>query len=290
MQMADMQMQTGTVRKWTEKGYGFITPDGSDEDVFVHNTAFGGGSLAENEKVTFTVARDAAGKTRAENVQGQAIIPAPSGQAAMQKGGAALQKDMQLIGQSQVEGVVKEWHEDKGYGFIEPKGRGGSIFCHNTAFGGGQLTAGTIVTLNIVSDPRSGKPRAENVQVLETGGVQPAQPSAAGGGMMGGILGMAPGMPGGMPPGMPPGMGMPGMPGMQAQGSPEQQQHMMQLMMQMQMMQMMAAQQMQGQPGQPGGLMPQAGLAGAAGMQAAGMQAAGMPGLAQFGGMHGGAQ
>src|SRR5436309_15306983 len=50
-------MATGTV-KWfnDEKGYGFITPDEGDRDLFVHHTGINGSgfkTLQENSKVSY---------------------------------------------------------------------------------------------------------------------------------------------------------------------------------------------------------------------------------------------
>ena len=50
-------MATGTV-KWfnDDKGFGFITPDESGKDLFVHHSGIGGSgfkSLAEGAKVSF---------------------------------------------------------------------------------------------------------------------------------------------------------------------------------------------------------------------------------------------
>jgi len=58
-------MATGTVKWFNEKkGYGFIVPDGTDVDVFVHYSviqAEGYKTLAEGERVEFEMTQDAKG-------------------------------------------------------------------------------------------------------------------------------------------------------------------------------------------------------------------------------------
>jgi len=65
-------MKTGTV-KWfnTKKGYGFITPDDSKKDVFVHITKVneaGLKKLFEGQKVSYETYDDR-GRTAAGNIQ-----------------------------------------------------------------------------------------------------------------------------------------------------------------------------------------------------------------------------
>ena len=65
-------MAQGTV-KWfnSEKGFGFIAPDGDGPDVFVHYSAIateGYRSLDENQRVEFETAQGAKGP-QAENVR-----------------------------------------------------------------------------------------------------------------------------------------------------------------------------------------------------------------------------
>lgn len=66
-------MATGTV-KWfnTQKGYGFIAPDGGGSDVFVHISAVQRSGLAgldEGQKVSFELATDRrTGKTAADRL------------------------------------------------------------------------------------------------------------------------------------------------------------------------------------------------------------------------------
>ena len=65
-------MANGTV-KWfnTTKGYGFIAPEGSSKDVFVHISAVersGLTGLADNQKVTFDVEAGRDGRESAVNI------------------------------------------------------------------------------------------------------------------------------------------------------------------------------------------------------------------------------
>ncbi len=67
-------MTTGTV-KWfnSQKGYGFIEPDGGGNDVFVHISAVeraGMASLNDGQKIEFEVVADRrTGKSSADNLK-----------------------------------------------------------------------------------------------------------------------------------------------------------------------------------------------------------------------------
>jgi CspA family cold shock protein len=51
-------MATGTVKFFNDaKGFGFITPDEGQKDIFVHSSEVQDGTLSENDKVEFEVGK-----------------------------------------------------------------------------------------------------------------------------------------------------------------------------------------------------------------------------------------
>jgi CspA family cold shock protein len=66
-------MITGTVKFFnSDKGYGFIAPEGGGNDAFVHISAVqaaGLQTLDRDQRVTFELETDRRGKTSAVNIQ-----------------------------------------------------------------------------------------------------------------------------------------------------------------------------------------------------------------------------
>jgi CspA family cold shock protein len=71
----DHTMTQGTIKTIRDdKGFGFIKPDDSNQDVFFHSSAVDGGGfdqLREGDRVEFTMGTDPRnpGRSRAENVR-----------------------------------------------------------------------------------------------------------------------------------------------------------------------------------------------------------------------------
>ncbi len=66
-------MPIGTVKFFnTDKGFGFIAPDGSGNDAFVHISAVekaGMTTLSKDQRLSYELENDARGKTSAVNLQ-----------------------------------------------------------------------------------------------------------------------------------------------------------------------------------------------------------------------------
>lgn len=66
-------MPTGKVKFFnTQKGFGFIAPEGGGNDAFVHVSAVeraGLSSLAQDQRVTYELETDQRGRTSAVNLQ-----------------------------------------------------------------------------------------------------------------------------------------------------------------------------------------------------------------------------
>ncbi|MFQ6171111.1 cold-shock protein [Oryzobacter sp. R7] len=139
----------GTVT-WYEpaKGYGFISADGGDAEIFVHSSAIvGGGVLVDGQRVAFLVVDGEKGP------QADHLLPlgAPAARQATASDGA--------------DGTVSWYDWDKGFGFITPGSGGPDVFVHVRELAGGlsELDEGDRVTYDVVMSEKG--PQARDVRL-----------------------------------------------------------------------------------------------------------------------------
>jgi len=174
--------QTGTVKNWNyEKGFGFVCPDDGGEDLFCHKSALNGGEgLERGDAVCFDATfDDRKGKMRATNVcskggggggggygggggcKGGGGFSGGGGKGGGGYGGGGGSKT----------GFVKNWNDEKGFGFIGQDDGGEDLFCHRSSLAGMEyLDRGAQVTYDEAYDDRKGKMRANNVSLAGGGG------------------------------------------------------------------------------------------------------------------------
>jgi len=137
-------MVTGIVKTWIEqRGMGFIKPDSGGDDVFVHRSDILDAQwLVEGTTVQFEEHWDTGrGKRIARRVCG-------AGGAA---GGA----------EGLLDGVIKMWLPDRGFGFIVPSAGGDDVMIHiNEVSPGAALAQGVRVQYTAIWDPAKGKMKA----------------------------------------------------------------------------------------------------------------------------------
>jgi cold shock CspA family protein len=176
---------TGKV-KWfnSSKGYGFITPDGGGEDLFVHQTAVqadGFRTLNENETVSFDIVHED-GKAKALNVVGNQDGSKGKGPMKPRKWPDGVDpSDGKQIG------AVKWFNAEKGFGFIAPASGGDDLFVHQSAIhasGFRSLMEGEEVEFKVVEE----RSKLKAIEVTGPGGefVQGAPRSNDRGGGRGG--------------------------------------------------------------------------------------------------------
>lgn len=157
----------GTVTWYDEdKGFGFITPDSGDADVFVHARALADGIVAldEGDRVTFdVVAGDRGPQARDVRLVGGSSrggrAPAPS------RGGRSDQRRSSGAPSRGGEGVVVRYDPERGFGFISPDSGGDDLFVHVSVLrGGDELYPGDRVRFQVRQSDRG--PQADRVELL----------------------------------------------------------------------------------------------------------------------------
>ncbi|GIG39272.1 cold-shock protein [Cellulomonas phragmiteti] len=138
----------GTV-SWYEpaKGYGFITPDSGDAEIFVHSSAIvGGGVVREGQRVAFLVVPGEKGP------QAEHLLPLVA-QAAPR------------VPSDGADGTVTFYDADKGFGFATPDAGGEDVFVHAKALVGATgLSEGDRISFTVAASDRG--PQAHDVRLV----------------------------------------------------------------------------------------------------------------------------
>lgn len=191
-------MTTGTI-KWYDpsKGFGFVAPEGSATDLFVHRTALLDtleGDPAEGDKISFDEGVSPRGpvavnvriiersgnppRARAERSSYGDSYGSSYGSGSSYGGGYGSSSsydaprsssrssvsDEDLASAPSGTGTVKRFDSERGFGFIG-QSSGSDLFFHHSALNGATVRPGDEVEFKIVQSAKG--PRAEQVRVVE---------------------------------------------------------------------------------------------------------------------------
>ena len=162
----------GTVSWFDEtKGFGFITPDGGGEDVFVHARSLVEGLtwLAEGDRVVYDVVQGDKGPQARDValVRGADTAPAakPSGKPAGKPFAKPSSRPSSGAPARAGEGVVARFDPERGFGFITPDDGGDDLFVHVSVVSGAEpLERGDRVRYGVRQSDRG--PQADRVERL----------------------------------------------------------------------------------------------------------------------------
>jgi cold shock protein len=178
-------MPTGTV-KWydPDKGFGFVAREDGGSDLFLHHSVVGMETLAEGDRITFSVGHGLKGE-RAEDIRvversgNPARVRAPrefgngngSGSSygaprsyggSRESYGRALAQDPSTL--PQLEGTVRRFDTERGFGFISSTGAAEDVFFHSSVVAGGDVRQGDTVEFRLGQGQKG--PRALDVRVV----------------------------------------------------------------------------------------------------------------------------
>eukprot|EP00931_Biecheleriopsis_adriatica_P090698 TRINITY_DN64637_c0_g1_i1.p1 TRINITY_DN64637_c0_g1~~TRINITY_DN64637_c0_g1_i1.p1 ORF type:complete len:562 (-),score=90.49 TRINITY_DN64637_c0_g1_i1:35-1720(-) len=185
--------RAGTMMKDNGK-FGFIQQDSGEEDLFVmpnQCAEFGGALPPIGCRVVYEVAADPkTGRPRAENVVPEMVAATfrqPSFPSAVRsKGGVTRQV------QRRPAGTMLHMKENGSFGFIQQDSGEPDLFVMPNqceAFGNALPPVGSRVEYEVTADPKTGRPRAEDVQPEQTGARLPRPVPSQSAGMHGKLAG-----------------------------------------------------------------------------------------------------
>lgn len=158
----------GKLADWNdEKGFGFVRNDENRERVFAHIRDFDGGQRrpVNGDRLSFVMAQDKQGRPCATSIRILPETPAMPGASLWAGAGMTATEDSapvdagpKTLAAGMTCGLITEWNDERGFGFVTPDAGGANIFLHIKAMARGQRrpACGYRVTCRTVADGKGG--------------------------------------------------------------------------------------------------------------------------------------
>jgi CspA family cold shock protein len=164
-------MPVGTV-KWydPEKGFGFVAREDGGGDLFLHHTMVGPDVPAEGDRISFTIGYGLKGE-RAEDVHilERSGNPPRARRMPAGSGGGSFERRAPVDPATlpRMEGVVRRFDPERGFGFISAAGAPDDVFFHGSVVIGSAVSQGDPVEFRLGQGLRG--PRAHEVRLIQRG-------------------------------------------------------------------------------------------------------------------------